>query len=363
MPEQPDTNPPERPRAPAPQPSGGRGPAESRGPEPKHRHRALVWALVVLASVVLVFSMVANWVQTELLDTSQVVDTTDEILKDPDVQEQLGVFTVDQLYANVDVQGQIEKRLPSSAQPLAVPITAATRDLATNVAQKALASPEVQTLVSTAIGRAHAQFLSLIEDKNQYVSTTGGEVTLEYGSIVADLAARLGVDPTTISDIQGVVQEFSVDLKQRLTTAQTNIVTARASLSQATHDKLSQQTRQDLETLRSKAAELQATVASLEQKIKGVQPKVPAQLQSKLSDLEGRLSDLNSRLSALDQHISAVLKDPSQANVVKLDPALASLQSGITDVLNRQAVQHPGELVIMQSSQLSGIQSLVGALR
>jgi len=316
-----------------------------------------------LASVVLVFSMVANWVQTELLDTSQVVDTTDQILKDPDVQEQLGVFTVDQLYANVDVQGQIEKRLPSSAQPLAVPITAATRDLATNVAQKALASPEVQTLVSTAIGRAHAQFLSLIEDKNQYVSTTGGEVTLEYGSIVADLAARLGVDPTTISDIQGVVQEFSVDLKQRLTTAQTNIETARASLSQAKQGKLSQQTRQDLETLRSKAAELQATVASLEQKIKGVQPKVPAQLQSKLSDLEGRLSDLNSRLSALDQHISAVLKDPSQANVVKLDPALASLQSGITDVLNRQAVQHPGELVIMQSSQLSGIQSLVGALR
>ncbi len=58
-----------------------------------------------------------------------------------------------------------------------------------------------------------------------------------------------------------------------------------------------------------------------------------------------------------------MLKDPSQANIIKLDPALASLQTRVTDVLNRQAVQHPGELVVMTSSQLSGLQDLVKALR
>jgi hypothetical protein len=329
---------------------------------PKHQHRVLVWALTVFASILLVVSLVANWVQKEVFDTNQVVNTTNEILKNPDVQEQLAIYTVDQLYANIDVQGAIQAKLPSSAQALAVPVTAATRQLATDVAQKALASPEVQSLVSTAVGRAQSQFVSLITNQNQYISTTGGNVTLEYGSVVADLAARLGVDPATISDIQGVVQEFSVDLKQRLTTAQTNIQSARSDLAQAKQGKLSSQTRGDLETLRSNAAELQATVASLEQKIRAVQSKVPAQLQSKLSDLEGLLSDLNGRLSALEQHIGAVLKDPSQANVVKLDPALASLESRITTLLNRQAVQHPGELVLMQSSQLSGLQDLVGFL-
>ena len=35
----------------------------------------------------------------------------------------------------------------------------------------------------------------------------------------------------------------------------------------------------------------------------------------------------------------------------------------MTTLLNRQAVQHPGELVLMQSNQLSGLQDLVGALR
>jgi hypothetical protein len=344
---------------------GTRAPAKGQSAQPNatRSHRVLVRVLVVLASVVLLVSMIANWVQTQVLDSHQLSDQTSAILKNPDVQEQLSIFAVDQLYANVDVQASIQERLPSAAQPLAVPITALTRQLATNVAQKALASPEVQSLVANAVGQAQARFVNLIENKSQFVSTTGGQVTLEYGSVIADLATRLGVDPATISNIQGLVQEYSTDLRQRLTTAQTNIQATRASLAQVKQGQLSSHTRQDLQTLRTNSSELQTTVASLEKKIKSVQTKVPAQLQSKLSDLAGLLSDLDARLTALDQHISAVLKDPSKANVVKLDPALASLESRVTALLNRQAVQHPGELVLMQSNQLSGLQDLVGALR
>ncbi len=362
--ERPDTSPsPEGTPGSAPEASASPPPEGSPPSDPRRRHRVLVWSLVVFASLVLIFSIVANWVQTELLDSGQVATTTEQILEDSDVQQQLSIFTVDQLYANVDVQGAIAQKLPSSVQAFAVPITAATRQLATNVAEKALASPEVQGLVTGAIGLAHQQFVSLIEDKGQYVSTTGGEVTLEYGGVVADLAARLGVDPATISKIQGVIQQFSVDLKQRLSTAQTNIKSARASLAQVKKGQLSPDTEQTLQTLQKTAGELQTAVASLVQKIKGVQSSVPAQLQSKLSDLEGRLTDLDGRLTGLDTRISAVLKDPSQANIVKLDPALAALQSRVTAALDRQAVQHPGELVLMKSSQLDGLQKLVSALR
>ena len=191
----------------------GTRPASGQSAKPKRTrsHRALVRVLVVLASVVLLFSMIANWVQTQVLDSNQLSDQTSAILKNPDVQEQLSIFAVDQLYANVDVQAAIQQRLPSAAQPLAVPITALTRQLATNVAQKALASPEVQSLVANAVGQAQARFVNLIENKSQFVSTTGGQVTLEYGSVIADLATRLGVDPATISNIQGLVQEYSTD--------------------------------------------------------------------------------------------------------------------------------------------------------
>ena len=189
--------------------------------------------------MVLVLSLIANWVQRETLNTDEVMNTTDEIVKDEDVQQALATYTVEQLYANVDVQGEIEKKLPGAAQPLAVPIAAATRQLATNVAERALATPQVQNLVSTAVDRAHGQFVSLIEDQGTYVSTTGGDVTLEYGGVVADLAARLGVDPATISQIQGVVQDFSVDLQQGLTTAQSQIESVRATLSEVQAGELS----------------------------------------------------------------------------------------------------------------------------
>ena len=337
--------------------------AASPAAEPKHRHRNLVWALVVLASIVLVVSMIANWVQTEVLDSGQFSNNTEQILQNKDVQEQLSIFAVDQLYANVDVQAQIAQKLPPAAQPLAAPVTAATRQLATNVAKTALASPRVQDLVATAINGAQQRFVSLIENKGQFVSTQGGDVTLEYGSFVADLATRLGVDPSTISQIQSFIQESSTELKQRLTTMQSKIESTRATVSQAQAGTLTPQVQQNLTTLETDAAQLHTTVASLEQKIAGIQPKAPAQLRSRLSDLQGRLTTLDKRLATVQGQAAAVLKDPSQANILKLDPTLASLQTQVTTLLNRQAIQHPGELVVMKSDGLSGLQDLVKALR
>ena len=364
MPDDSDTSPsPERARGPAPEPSGKPAPGESGSPDLKHRHRAIVWPLIVLASVVLVLSIIANWVQTEVLDTNQVKDTTDQIVKDPDVQQALATYTVDQLYANVDVQGQIAKKLPSAAQPLALPVSAAVRQLATNAAERALASPQVQNLVSTAVAGAQQQFVSLIENKDAYVSTTGGNVTLEYGSVVADLAARLGVDPATISKVQGLVQEYSTGLRQSLTTAQARISSVQSTLSQVQAGKLTPTLQQNLNDLHANATELQGKIASLEATIKGVKGKVPDQLKGRLSALQGRLSHADSRVTALKRRTAAVLADPSTANVTALDHSLASAQSRINTVLNRQAVQTPGQLVLMSSNQLSGLQKLVSLLR
>jgi uncharacterized protein YukE len=363
MPDQADTSPPERAPAPAPHPAGTAARGESRDETPKRRHRVVVWSLIVLASVLLVFSITANWVQRELFNTDEVANTTDEILEDEDVQVALATYSVDQLYANVDVQGEIEKRLPSGAQALAAPVAAATQQLALNVAQRALASPRVQDLVSSAIGAAQQQLVRLLEDEDEFVSSTGGEVTLEYGQVLADLAARLGVDPATISNIQGIVQEYSTDLRQGLTKAQSEIKSARQALSQVQQGELSSEQRQNLQTLNKTAAELQGKVAGLEKKIKGAQGSVPAQLQGPLSKLESRLSDLDGGLSALEQRTAAVLEDPSEANVEALDTALASLETRVSTLLNRQAVQTPGQLVLMKSSQLDGVQTAVGALR
>jgi hypothetical protein len=322
-----------------------------------------VWPLIVLASLVLILSIFANWVQRAALDTNQIKNTTSQILADADVQRALATFAVDQLYANVDVQGQIEKELPSAAQPLAIPVAAATRQLATNVAERALASPQVQSLVSSAIAGAQEQFVSLIRDKGTFVSTTGGVVTLNYGSIVADLAARLGVSPETISKVQDVVQGFTQDLRQRLTSAKARIASARSTLAKVQGGTLPPKLKQTLQSLHRIAAELAGKIASLEGTIKGVEANVPSQLQGRLADLQSRLSGAGGKLTALKRRTAAVLKNPSQANVQTLDATLAALQARINTLLGRQVVQTPGQLVVMRSSQLEGVQTLFGLLR
>jgi hypothetical protein len=322
-----------------------------------------VWSLIVLASLVLVISIIANWVQRAMLDTNQVKNTTSQILADPDVQQALATYTVDQLYANVDVQGQIENELPSAAKPLALPVAAATRQLATNAAQRALASPQVQGLVSSAVAGAQQQFVSLIRDKNAYVSTTGGEVTLNYGTVIADLATRLGVSPETISKLQDIVQSFTQKLRQRLTSAQARISSVRATLAKVKAGQLTPALKQNLQKLHSAAADLRTKIAGLEAKIKGVQGQVPSQLRGRLSDLQDRLSTASGRATALERRTAAVLKDPSSAHVKTLDSSLASAESRIDALLSRQFIQTPGQLVLIRSSQLSGLQTLFGLLR
>lgn len=342
--------------------SAGSPPSRAEPPH-RRRHRGAVWSLIVLASVVLVVSIIANWVQSQLLDTNQVKTTTDRILAQKDVQQALATYSVDQLYANVDVQGQIQNELPSAAKPLALPVAAATRQLATNAAERALASPQVQSLVSNAIARAHAGFVSLIRNKHAYVSNTGGNVVLEYGTIIADLATRLGVSPQAIAKIQGLVQSYSQNLRQTLTTAQARIASVRGTLSQVQAGTLSPTLRQNVQALNQTATEIEARIADVQTAIAGVQGQVPAQLQGRLAQLQARLSDVSARATALTARTAAVLKDPSQANVQRLDASLAALQTRINTVLNSQAVQTPGQIVLMRSNQLSGLQTLVELLR
>lgn len=317
----------------------------------------------MIASVLLVLSITANWVQRTALNTDEVVATTDAIVDDDDVQEQLSIFLVDQLYANVDVQAQIEQQLPDPVQPLAAPIGAAARQLANEVAQRALASPEFQDLISAAIRRSHERFVGLIRDESTYVSTTGGDVTIDYGSAVADLAIRLGLDPETVSEVQGVVQDLSTNLRERLSEAQARIESLRAGLEEAQAGELSSELRQRLEGLSANAAQVQSRLVGLEAKVESIEDRVPDQLEGRLSDLKGLLADLDARLTALDQRSDAVLEDPSQANVDALDDSLAALEARIATLLDRQVVQNPGEFVVMDSDQLGGVRSLVQALR
>jgi hypothetical protein len=74
-----------------------------------------VLTLLVLATIIAILGMTAVWVQRQVLEREEWVDTSVELLEDEDVREALGVYMIDELYANVDVAAEIEQGLPRAS--------------------------------------------------------------------------------------------------------------------------------------------------------------------------------------------------------------------------------------------------------
>ena len=83
--------------------------------------RRLPLVLITLASVLALGAIFARWANRQLLDTKNWTEGSSELLEDEAIQGRIAVFLADQLYANRDVQGQLEQALPPRAQPLAGP--------------------------------------------------------------------------------------------------------------------------------------------------------------------------------------------------------------------------------------------------
>jgi hypothetical protein len=157
-------------------------------------HRKLVAAILVVATLLGLLSVLSIWVKRQALETGTWTATSTKLLENEKVNEALSAYLVETLYANVDVQGELEGALPPKAKALAGPAAAGLRELAGKLASEALTRPRVQALWSEANRHAHALFLEAIEGGGDTLSTEGGAVALDLGSIVDRLGAQLGVD-------------------------------------------------------------------------------------------------------------------------------------------------------------------------
>ncbi len=160
---------------------------------PEQRHRITVRILVIVASILAFLAIFTSWVDRQALDTNQWVSTSDNLLQDKEISDALATYSVDQLYASVDVAGILKKQLPTDLQPVSSPLAAGIREFATRAAQQAFQSPRVQTLWADANRVAHTQLVAVLEDKNQAVTTQNGKVYLDLRPIVLQLANRIGL--------------------------------------------------------------------------------------------------------------------------------------------------------------------------
>jgi Short C-terminal domain len=162
-------------------------------PAPEARHRITVRVLVGLASFLAFLAIFTGWIDRQALDTEEWVDTSGKLLEDPVISDAVATYSVDQLYANVDVNALLKQRLPKDLQPVAAPAAAGLRALSTRAAERAFQSPRVQNLWKDANRVAHTQLVAILEDKSEAVSSQNGKVVLDLRPIVLQLADRLGL--------------------------------------------------------------------------------------------------------------------------------------------------------------------------
>jgi hypothetical protein len=160
---------------------------------PEMRHRIKVRILVILASILAFLAIFTSWIDRQALDTNQWVDTSGKLLEDKEISDALATYSVDQLYATVDVAATLKKRLPPDLQDLSSPFAAGIREFATRAAQQAFQSPRVQGLWADANRVAHSELVSILKGNNQVVSSQNGKVVLDLRPIVLQLADRIGL--------------------------------------------------------------------------------------------------------------------------------------------------------------------------
>jgi len=188
--------------------------------EASRPHRKIVGVMLVGATLLTFVAIFSFWVNRQALNTDNWVNTSGKLLENKEVQAQLSTFFVNQLYANVDVQAELEKALPPQAKALAGPAAGGLRQLAQRVAERALASSQVQGLWVKANRASHEQLLRLIDGGGSVVSTGEGEVTLQLGSLVSQVGEQVGVPGGLTEKLPADAAELKVLNSEQLSTAQ-----------------------------------------------------------------------------------------------------------------------------------------------
>ena len=128
-----------------------------------------------------------------MLNPDNWASTSTSLLQNAAVRDATANYLVDQLYANVNVAGKIDEALPPRLAPLAAPLAGALRNAAVQGTELALSRPLVQNAWRTVNRAAAEQLVAVVNGGNKAVSVDEGKVSLNLGTILNEVASRLGI--------------------------------------------------------------------------------------------------------------------------------------------------------------------------
>jgi hypothetical protein len=193
-------------------------------PKLSRRRRIVVWTLIVLASLIALVATLTTWVNRQMLNNAAWNRASVQIIQDPVVQSALATNLVNQLYENVNVAAELERRLPSSLKQLAAPAAAALQEPVTKSVQFLLGQPRFQQLFVRASDVAHQKLVNVLENKTGYgISTGNGVVTLDMSELLHELGAELGVPADALARLPANAGVVTVMKSDQLSAAQSGV--------------------------------------------------------------------------------------------------------------------------------------------
>jgi hypothetical protein len=159
------------------------------------RRSALVWALLVVSTLILLVASLTVWSKRQLLDTDNFTESSAKLLANDEIRTALSARLVDLLDQRVDFQTQLKQQLPANVQA-AAPIAAATiRNAAGRVIDAFLATAQAQEIWERVVRRSHTALVNVLEGKDAGpISTANGDVVLDLRPFLQQIAERLGVE-------------------------------------------------------------------------------------------------------------------------------------------------------------------------
>ncbi len=176
--------------------------------------RIWVWVILGLATLLTVLAIFSIWADRQLLNPTNWSNTSTKLLQKPTVRAAVASYLVDQLYANVNVAGELESGLPKELKPLSGPVAGALHNVAEQGAEKALENPRLQDAWRRANHAADETLVRIVNGGGPRVQIEGGTVSLNLRVIVAELAKRLGLPsgvaeklPASVANLKVVTSE------------------------------------------------------------------------------------------------------------------------------------------------------------
>jgi hypothetical protein len=179
--------------------------------------------LTVIGIVILVVSLLANFVKREALDESEFKNTSQELIADDVVRDALATVLVNQLYQNVDIPASLAELLPADQKGLAGPISGVARQGAERAAQELLERPRIQDAFVQAASAAQRQLIAVLDDDLRLLETTGGNVVLDVRPLVLALGDRFGLVSNLESRLPPDAGRVTIMKSSQLDAAQTGV--------------------------------------------------------------------------------------------------------------------------------------------